>query len=31
MHHLQNIEVDELSKDETREIVKDIVKDENPK
>ena len=31
MRHIQNIEVDELSKDETREIVKDIVKDENPK
>ena len=31
MRHLQNIEVGELSKDETREIIKDIVKDENPK
>ena len=30
MRHLQNIEVGELSKDETREIIKDIVKDENP-
>ena len=30
MRHLQNIEVGDLSRDETREIVKDIIRDENP-
>jgi len=30
MRHLQNIEVGELSRDETREIVKDIIRDESP-
>ena len=30
MRHLQNIEVGELSREETREIVKDIIRDESP-